>query len=106
MENVVYSGSHAKLFAGFLLNSELKMHLNESPEWKIDKFIPTNLEINLVETRYGEHHYIGLFLPEKQIDLSSLKEYEHKISQQVQLYCPEIDCHHLKFCVFSQLFIQ
>lgn len=106
MENISRSGTHARLFAGFLLTSELKMYLNSSKGWKSVKFIPTDLSSELVETRYGEHYYIGLFLSEKQIALTSLKEYEQKITHQMQLYCPQIDSDHLKFCIFSQLFIQ
>lgn len=106
MKDVIHSGSHGKLFAGFMLTSELKMHLNESKTWKSAKSIPTNDTDDLIETRYGKHHYVGLFLPEKLLPLGALKDYEKKIGQKLQHYCPQLDSIKMKFCVFSQLFVQ
>lgn len=92
----------AKLFAGFSLTSEIRMHLNESAAWKNAQLTPHS---ELVEMRYGDSHSIGRFLAEEKLTLDTLKDHEKEISQKLQEYCPKLEIGHLKFYVYSQVLI-
>ncbi|MBA3238617.1 MAG: hypothetical protein H0T62_09775 [Parachlamydiaceae bacterium] len=95
----------AKLFAGFLMTSEIRMHLNKSPAWQNAQLTPDENSCELVEMRYGEGYSIGRYLAEEQLALSEIKDYEIAISQKLQEYCPKLETGHLKFYIYSQIFI-
>ena len=95
-----------KLFVGFLLTSELKMHLQASALWKNARFTPDGQADTLREVSYEKAEYIGRYLDAEKITLSSLAEIERLVAEKLQLYCPQIDSSKLNGSVFSQLFIQ
>ena len=96
----------AKLFIGFLLTSEVKMHLNQSPTWKKSQVGRSDESSELIEVRYEDHDYIGRYLKESKILLNDLKQYEQITTQQLQSYCPKLPMTSFKFSVFPQVFIQ
>jgi hypothetical protein len=55
--------------------------------------------------RYGDGYSIGRFLLEEKLTLIAIKESEKAISQKLQEYCPKLETGHLKFYVYSQIFI-
>lgn len=103
--DVVNQSVKAKLFAGFLLTSEIRMHLNKSVSWKNAQLSSDENSGELVEMRYGDSYSIGRFLAEEKLTLASLKDYQKEISQKLMEYCPRLDIGHLKFYVYSQIFI-
>ena len=100
----ITSKTTAKLFAGFLLSSELKMHLNSSTEWKSLAVTPENSqEFQLIQ--YDEKKFVGHYLPEEKLTLNEIKAYELQMTQKLLSYCPKLTGKHLKFSLLSQLFI-
>jgi hypothetical protein len=98
------SKASAKLFAGFLLSSELKMHLNSCPEWKSLAVTPENSQ-EFREIHYEDQHFVGHYLPEEKLTLTEIKAYEQQMTQKLLVYCPKFDSTHLKFSLLAQLFI-
>lgn len=94
-----------KLFAGFSLTSEIRMHLSKSAAWKNAQLTPQDNSSELVEMRYGDGYSIGRFLAEEKLTLAALKDHEKEISQKLLDYCPKLEIGHLKFYVYSQIFI-
>lgn len=94
----------AKLFVGFLISSEVKMHLNDSSSWQNAKAIPS--DETLVEIRHQGNDYIGFYLKDTIIQLLQLKEYEEKAEKTLKSYCPQLPAKAYRFVIFSQLFIQ
>lgn len=95
--------TQAKVFAGFLLNSEVRMHLNASELWKnacIDRGAN-----DLTEIAYSETSYVGTFLHEEKITLDFLRDQQEAIRQKLQEYCPKLSVDHKNFYLLSQLFI-
>ncbi len=99
------SKTTTKFFAGFLLSSELNMHLKHSPTWK-DLSLLDEASQELKNIHYENHHYIGQYLDEERLSLPEIKAHESRISQKLLSYCPKLDISHLKFSLISQLFIQ
>lgn len=92
-----------KLFAGFPLKSEIKMHLQKSPEWKQDRLFQTTE--SLIEIHYEGQDYIGRFLGEHKITLNQLYEDEATLRKILQNYCPKCNLDKIGLRIFSQLFI-
>jgi len=94
----------AKLFVGFLINSEVKMHLNDSSAWRNAKAIPS--DDTLIEVRHQGCDYIGYYLKNTIVMLMELKEHEKKAQNTLKSYCPQLPSQAYRFVTFSQLFIQ
>ena len=93
-----------KVFAGFLLSSELKMHLNSSTEWKSLVVTPENTqEFQIIQ--YDDKKFVGHYLPEEKLTLNEIKAYELQMTKKLLSYCPKLVDTHLKFSLLSQLFI-
>lgn len=96
-----------KLFVGFRLTAELKMHLNQSSNWKIDLVgNSTDNPNRLEEVHFQESSYIGKFISREKVTVQDLKEFEALTTKQLITYCPNLNQQALKFCIFPQLFIQ
>lgn len=93
------SKTDVKLFAGFLISSEVKMHLKASSSWK-----PLETP-DLIEVRYEDRHYLGNYLAESPLTLHALREQQTFFAELLKSHCPKLDVDHCKFFVFSQLFI-
>jgi hypothetical protein len=92
-----------KLFAGFVLSSEIKGQLSRSKKWKETTFLPLETT-HLLEVHYQGKDYLGqYFLPK--INLKDLKAKEVSMRQLLQDYCPQHDCAAIRFYVFPQIFV-
>jgi hypothetical protein len=92
-----------KLFAGYLVTSELKMHLAQSKTYKQAKI---NAEPDLVESHYHDKDYLGLYLPQSQIPFSELKNIETEISKKVEHYCPQFNTEQANLFIIPQVFVK
>lgn len=92
-----------KLFAGFLLNSELRMHLNQSKTYKQDK-IGSNEDLK--EIHYQDKDYFGIYLDKNLIHLPELKSVEATLTKKLEFYCPSFNNEHTTFFVLPQVFIK
>lgn len=98
---------HVKLFVGFRLTAELRMHLNQSASWKQDSVgEPAEDSGRLVEVHFQENIYIGKFITRDRVTVQDLKEYELQTTKQILEYCPNLSQDALKFCIFPQFFVQ
>jgi hypothetical protein len=90
-----------RIFMGYLQNKEIKMHLNQSANWKEAKLLHEN---SLMETQWQENDYIGLFIPSGMVS-SQLKVKEQEVNQHMQAYFPKLNLEKHKILIFSQVFI-
>lgn len=93
-----------KLFAGYVISSELRLQLNQSSLWKQAKIAPS-IPHDLEEIHFHQKDYIGHFLTQSCVTLSELKKLEDQISQTLKSYCPHFSSEKIRIIVFSQLFI-
>lgn len=100
------NGITVKLFAGFPLKSEIKMHLEKSAEWKQSRlFIGSDNKEGLIEVHYEGLDYIGRFLGEHKIPLNQLITDEAAIRKSLQNYCPKCNLDKINIRIFPQIFI-
>jgi hypothetical protein len=90
-----------KLFIGVVQNKELKMHLDQSAQWKEAKLVG---QTDLKETNWQEKEYIGYFIPQM-LNCRQIKEKEQEIKTQLQLYCPKLNLDRYSAYLISQFFI-
>lgn len=94
-----------KLFAGILITSEVRMHLNSSIKWKEAQILKEFNTDYLTEVHFQDENYVGKFLSNNQFHLSELKLEEKAILEKMQEYCPNLKTEKLKVKIFSQQFI-
>lgn len=94
-----------RLFIGCLLTSEIKMHLNQSNQWKHLVISPTKSENDLVEVHYRGKDYLGSYLPRDTLSIDDLKKIEKPIKQSLKAYCPGLEVENLKLQIFAQVFV-
>lgn len=104
MKQNISTNAKAKLFAGFLLSSELKMHLHSSPEWKTLAIMPEASQ-EFQEIHYDNLNYVGHYLAEEKLTIIEIKAHEVQMTQKLLSFCPKLDSTHLKFTILSQIFI-
>lgn len=92
-----------KLFAGYLLNSELRMHLNQSKTYKQDK-IGSHQDLN--EVHYQEKDYFGIYLEQTMVAFDELKKLEESLRKRLDFYCPNFNNEHTTFFVLPQVFVK
>lgn len=90
-----------KFFFGFQQTSELKMHLNQSSQWKESKLFNNN---GLSEVRYQEKDFVGITI-ESPVTSTLLKKHEEGLKSQLQSFCPKLKVEKLNTYLFPQLFI-
>lgn len=90
-----------KIFLGYLLNKEIRIHLNQNSKWKENKLIG---ELLLTETHWQEKEYIGIFMSPL-LSSAQLKEKEKEVKSQLQVYCPKLNLDKHSVHIFSQLFL-
>ncbi|WP_068468387.1 hypothetical protein [Candidatus Protochlamydia phocaeensis] len=90
-----------RIFLGYLLNGEIKMHLNQSSRWKEGKWQKEN---DLVEAYCQEKPYIGFFI-EEGLTYNQLRKKEQELKTQLQLYCPKLNLDSHTPYLFPQTFI-
>lgn len=94
-----------KIFAGVLLNAELRLHLSQSSLWKETKIMGQKNPDYLDETHYQDKDYIGRFFIEDSLTLEELKHVESEIKKIFVTLCPNFPAESLKILFFSQVFI-
>lgn len=92
-----------KLFAGFLLNSELRMHLAQSKNYKQDKI---GSKQDLQEIHFQEKDYFGIYLEKNIISYKTLKTLEEALRKKLEFYCPAFNIDHATFFILPQVFVK
>jgi hypothetical protein len=105
MEASAKEGVKVKLFAGFAVNSEMKMHLRQSSTWKNSRIDKNQSKVAIQETHYQEKDYLGIYLDAEKQTLPQLKEIENELRNQLAQYCPEFNIESIKLYIFPQIFI-
>lgn len=90
-----------RIFLGYLLNTDLKIQLNQSPRWKSSKIAK---ETDLQEISHQEKEYIGLFISHP-TNYDQIKEKEGIIKSQIQVFCPKLNLEKHPFYLFPQTFL-
>lgn len=90
-----------RIFLGYILNKEIKLHLNQSSKWKEAKIVG---KLPLIETQWQEKEYIGCYLPSA-LTYIQLKEKEREVKTQLQNYCPKLNLDKHPIYLFSQFFL-
>ncbi len=92
-----------KLFAGFPLTSELRMHLKGSKTWNQAQIQP---ELQpLVEAHHDQQTYLGRFITNVPVTLRELCALEQELRLAFLTYCPKFPADKLQLITFSQVFI-
>ena len=94
-----------KLFVGLLVNSEVRMHLNQSQQWKQDQVVRSSDGQELQVLRYQDKDYVGLVLEQEMMPLGQLKDKETWVREALERYCPELGVENMKVYVFPQIFL-
>lgn len=92
-----------KLFAGFKVTSELRMHLNHSSLWKENEIL--NKENSLKKVNFEDEEYLGLYLSVPFISLNEIAYLEDSLKQTLLEICPQYKQEKLILHLFSQPFI-
>lgn len=93
-----------KLFAGFLVNSELKMYIKASSEWKEHQILQQPGKIQLVP--FEKRDYIGIYLEPAEISVKEISQLEEQIKKTLEQFFPKCNLEALPFYLFTQPFIQ
>lgn len=94
-----------KIFTGCHLNSEMRMHLNQSSAWKLTSIQPNKGPDHLMEVHFEGKDYFGCYCASEQIPLQELKKIETHIIDAIRHYCPSLPSENLKLCIFAQVFV-
>lgn len=94
--------SFTKLFTGCLINSEIRMHLNSSIQWKHAVLSPGH---EMKEIHYQGKDYFGKYLVTSEIPMTDLANIQIGIKEQLKYYCPKLETDSLKICIFPQVFV-
>lgn len=93
-----------KLFVGFQITTELRMHLNQSIMWKKAQIVKEFEPNHLVEVRLQEISYMGKFLDEPAVHLSELQKHDVELHEKLHEYCPMLKQEKFKlFILYQQL---
>lgn len=93
-----------KLFLGVFLDSEKRMLLSQSVQWKQVKILPPTAQNELIEAHYQGKDYLGLYLSEA-LTSTQLDETKMKIQERMKAYCPTCETEEMKIFAFAQVFI-
>lgn len=94
----------AKIFAGYALNSETKMHLAKSFAWKQITILPVDETQNLIEISHEGKNYLGCYLKKKPT-LDEIRKLEGFIAKQMKKYCPDLLTENFNVSIFAQIFL-
>lgn len=90
-----------KLFAGFPLNSEIRMHLNQSIHWKHATLLTQGLQ----EIHYRGKEYLGHYLTTNKLTIKELELIQSSAKKQLNAYCPSLETENIVICIFPQVLI-
>ena len=95
----------SKLFVGCQINSEVRMHLNQSIQWKHAGIISTNSGVRLQQVHFHGKDYFGFYVADQKISTLDLKELQQRVRQELKGYCSDLETEILPVFVFPQIFI-
>lgn len=96
---------NTKLFAGCHINSELRMYLNQSIQWKHAMILTPSAERTWQEIHYHGKDYFGLYIDSKKVSVKDLTAIQQNIRESLKNYCPDVEAENIKVCIFPQVFI-
>lgn len=105
LDDPIKSALSIRLFVGCPLNSEIKMHLNQSRQWKQTTISPHRNNKELIEIHHQGKDYLGYHLDLEKATLADLKQIEEHVKGQLQIFCPDLEIEKIKVCIFPQVFI-
>lgn len=105
MESAVEDRVKVKLFIGYLITSEIRMHLNQSNNWKQDNIAPERPTEALSEVHYQNKDYIGRFLTQDYLAMPQFKLVDQEMRRVLQSYCPNLNLDSLLTYTFPQIFV-
>jgi hypothetical protein len=94
-----------KLFAGFRISSEIRMHLNQSIQWKHATLLTASMPFSLQRIPYQGKEYLGFYLKSHRLTVKELREFQDMIKQEVNQYCPDLEVETMTVFIFPQVFI-
>lgn len=93
-----------KLFVGFQVTSEIKMHLNRSKAWRQASVLKP-AERDLIEVHHHGQDYVGRFLPQDRLILSEVRDNDILAKQALKNYCPDCNLDGMTIRVLPQVFV-
>ena len=102
---IAEKGITFKLFAGFPVNSELRMHLKMSKQWKEHEIIHKKTPDDLQLVHFNEKDYLGYYLEPSLISMQDLNTLEKKIRNAFEDLFPKYQSDSLSLYFFAQAFI-
>lgn len=103
---VAEKGITFKLFAGFPVNSELKMHVKMSKNWKEHQIIQKKTSEDLQLVHFNEKDYLGYYLESSIISMQDVGALEKKIRAAFDDFFPKYSSDSLSLYFFAQAFIR
>lgn len=103
--SLVEKGITYKLFAGFLVSSELRMHLRNSSQWKEHQIVQDEMLENLKIAPFEGKDYLGYYIEPSYIKVNELEKIEEKIREALQKLLPKYSPNSLTLYLFAQAFI-
>lgn len=96
-----------KIFIGCHITSEIRMHLNQSIQWKNASILnsASSSTPELQEIHYHGKEYLGLYSPNKTLTIKDLTTEQNNILYQLKKYCPTLEVENIKIYVFPQVFV-
>lgn len=102
---IVKEGIAFKLFVGFLVTSELRMHLKLSEKWKehviVQKYAPEDLQL----VHFEEKDYFGYYQDPAYLQIRDVEKVELKIRDSLMELVPKYQPDSLMLYLFVQSFI-
>lgn len=102
---IAEKGITFKLFAGFTVNSELRMHVKMSKKWKEHEIVQKKTPDDLQLVHFNEKDYLGYYLEPSIISMQDLSSLEKKIRSAFEDFFPKYQSDSLSLCFFAQAFI-
>jgi hypothetical protein len=93
-----------KLFIGYPLTAELRLHLSNSEEWKQSQVMQQNSD-TIQEIHHKEKNYIGIFLKIEKPSLEDLETTKSQLTTRIEGYSSEIDLRKQSIIIFPQIFL-
>ena len=98
-------GFSLQLFAGFLVNSELRMYMRASDKWKEHQISPLEGIGELKLVHFQEQDYIGVYLDPPLVKLAEIQPLEEKIRSRIYALFPKYKQEGRTLQFFCQTFI-
>ncbi|MDF2550275.1 MAG: hypothetical protein K0S07_1342 [Chlamydiales bacterium] len=93
-----------KLFIGLPLTAELKMHLQQSQDWKLGQLLIES-DMPLIECRYQNKAYIGSLLNEQKASTAALLQRRQQTLALLQRELSWPGLEELEIVAFPQIFL-